>query len=392
MAEGALLLRGGHVIDPAQDFDRPADVRVRDGRIEAVGPSLAADGATVLDVGGCLVLPGLIDGHVHCFRGMNHSLGPDVMGVSRGVTTVVDAGSASHSSFPVFKEHVIAQATTRVLAYVHLSSLGAVVGPDYAKLADPRLIDPEGIAEVASKYAADVVGIKIHATSSCMGPLGVEPLRRGRVLADELGLRTMVHIGESWGDLPEHPADEVVEFLRPGDVLTHAYTAQRGNLLDANGRLYPAVRAARERGVRFDIGHGSSNLNFDVARRLLDMDFAPDTVSTDGSHRNLYRLVHDLPTVMSKLLMLGLPLRDLVAMATSEAAAVIGRSDELGSLAPGHVADVSVLRLEEHEWTALDSQGQRCPASQRLVPVLTVRAGEVIPPRPDDPELPGAGA
>jgi dihydroorotase len=257
-----------------------------------------------------------------------------------------------------------------------------VVGPEYANLADPRLVDPDGIAAAVENHPAHVVGIKVHAINSAMGALGLGPLQRGRALADQLGARLMIHIGETWGNAPAHPVHQVVEYLRPGDILTHVYTGQRGGLLDGDDRLHPAVKEARDRGVRFDLGHGSSNLKWDVAQRLLDLDFPPDTVSTDGSSRNLRGLVWDLPTVMSKLLALGLPLTDLVAMATSRAAAQIGRADELGSLAVGRVADVSVLRLEERDWTALDSHRTERVLPQQLVPVLTVRAGEVIYPRP----------
>jgi dihydroorotase len=377
-----LLLRGGRVIDPAQGLDGPLDVRVRDGRIDAVGADLPADGAHVLDVAGSLVVPGLIDGHVHCFHGQGRTMvDPDVVGVTRGVTTVVDAGSSGHVAFPLFRDHVMTACRTRVLAYVHLSSIGGMLGPEYPTLADPRLIDLDGIAGVVEANRERVVGIKVHAISGAMGPQGMEPLRQARGLADQLGTRLMVHIGESWSKEAAKPAQDVVELLRPGDILTHMYTAQRGGLLDGTDRLHPAVQEARNRGVRFDVGHGSSNLNWDVAQRLLDMAFPPDSVSTDGSNRNLHWLTWDLPTVMSKLLALGLPLRDLVAMTTCNAAAQIGRADELGSLAPGRVADVSVLRLEEQDWTALDSQRQERVLPQRLVPVLTVRAGAVIYPR-----------
>ncbi len=385
MPNSTLLLRGGRVIDPAQQMDGQFDVRVRDGRIDAVHPTLDAAGATVLDVAGALVLPGLIDGHVHCFRGQGDMVDPDVPGVSRGVTTVVDAGSAGFSTFPLFRDQAMAAARTRVLAYVHLSTLGGVIGPEYANLADPRLINPDGIARVVEANPERIVGIKVHAITSAMGPLGLEPLRQARALADQLGTRVMVHIGETWGQEPAKPVHQIVEQLRPGDILTHVYTGQRGGLLDGNDRLHPAVLDARGRGVRFDLGHGSSNLNWEVAQRLLDMDFPPDTVSTDGSHRNLHWLTFDLPTVMSKLLALGIPLTDLVAGVTSRAAAQIGRADELGSLAVGRVADVSVLRLEERDWSALDSHRTERILPQRLVPVLTVRAGEIIYPRPLEP-------
>lgn len=381
-AADVLLLRGGRVIDPAQGIDGAFDVRIRDGRIDAVHPALPTDGATVQDVTGLLVLPGLIDGHVHCFRGLGKMIGPDLMGVSRGVTTVVDAGSSGHSMFPLFRDQVIATARTRVLAYVHLSTLGGVVGPEYANLADPRLIDPDGIAETLAANAEHLVGIKVHAVASSMGSLGMAPLQQARGLADQLGTRLMVHIGEAWSDEPAKPAHEVIEYLQPGDILTHVYSGQRGGLLDGTDHVHPAIQAARERGVRFDVGHGFYNLKWDVAQHLLDLGFPPDSVSTDGAGRNLFWLVYDLPTVMSKLLALGLPLTDLVAMTTHNAAVQIGRAHELGSLAVGRVADVSVLRLEEREWTALDSHREERLLPRRLVPVLTVRAGEVIYPRP----------
>ncbi len=385
MAETALLLRGGRVLDPAQGLDATLDVRLRDGRIEAVGPGLDAEGAEVRDVAGLLVVPGLIDAHVHCFRGFGaNSMDPDLLGVSRGVTTVVDAGSAGHSSFGLFREHIMERAKTRVLAYLNLSTLGSVVNPQFARLGDPRLIDPEGIAKTAAEHRDRLVGMKWMATASALGPLGLEPLKRGRAIADEVGLRVLVHIGESWGDGPAPPIEQVVELLRPDDTVTHMYTGHRGGLLDANGRLAPAVREARARGVRFDIGHGANNLSFAVAQRLLDQDFPPDAVSTDASHLSVRGPVYDLPTTMSKLLGLGVPLAEVIAMATSHAADLIGRADELGSLAVGRVADVSVLRLEEREWTALDSRREMLTVRQQLVPIFAVRAGEVIYPRPPD--------
>jgi dihydroorotase len=385
MAAPALLLRGGRVVDPAQGVDAVLDVRVRDGRIDAVGPDLDAAGCEVQDVRGLLVTPGLIDAHVHCFKGIGgNSVDPDLLGVSRGVTTVVDAGSSGHSAFGLFRDHIMAEAQTRVLAYLNLSTLGGVMGPHFARLGDPRFIDPEGIAAVVGANRDHIVGMKWMATNSSLGGQGLEPLRRGRAIADELSLPVLVHVGESWGDGPELPIVDVVELLRPGDTITHMYTSHRGGLVDAAGRLVPAVRAARDRGVRFDIGHGANNLSFDVAQRLLDQDFPPDAVSTDGSGLSVRGPVYDLPTTMSKLLGLGLPLADVVAMATSQAAALLGRADDLGSLAVGREADVSVLRLEERDWTALDSRRQQITIHQQLVPVFAVRAGEVVYPRPPD--------
>src|SRR5262249_13453395 len=158
------------VVDPAQGLDATLDVRVRDGRVDAVGPSLDAAGAEVLDVAGLLIVPGLIDAHVHCFRSLGaDSLDPHLLGVTPGGTAVVDAGSAGQSTFGLFREHIMERARTRVLAYVNLSTLGSVVNPQFARLGDPRLIDPEGIARVAAEHADRVVGMKWMATSSALG-------------------------------------------------------------------------------------------------------------------------------------------------------------------------------------------------------------------------------
>src|SRR5262249_27020226 len=207
-------------------------------------------------------------------------------------------------------------------------------------------------------------------------------------LGDQPRARMMVHIGETWSQEPAKPVHQIVELMQPGDILTHMYTAQRGGLLDGTERLHPAVQEARGRGVRFDVGHGSSNLNWGVAQRLLDMDFVPDSVSTDGSYRNLHWLTWDLPAGVSKRLGRGLALTDLIAMAPCNAAAQIGRADELGSLAPGRVADVSVMRLEEGDWKAIDSQRQERVLRQRIVPAFTARAGEGIEPRALEPQPP----
>ena len=383
MVGSTLLLRGGRVIDPAQGLDGDYDVLVREGRIAAVAPDLSADGAEVLDATGLLVLPGLIDVHVHCFKGLRSvGVDADLLGVSRGVTTVVDTGSAGCSTFPLFHDYIMTAARTRVLAYVNLSTLGSVVGPHFANLGDPGLISPEGIAAIAAAYPDRLVGIKMMAMTTTVGGLGMEPLRRGRAVADELGLPLLVHIGESHAHNAPLPIDAVVDLLRPGDTVTHMYTAHPGGVLDNAPHLPPAVREARDRGVRFDIGHGANNFNWTVAQRLLDQDFRPDAVGTDASNLSLHGPVYDLPTTMSKLLMLDFPLRDVVALATSQAAELINRADELGTLAVGRVADISVLRLEEREWAAVDSQRQACPGSVYLEPVFTVRAGEVIRPRP----------
>lgn len=380
----ALLIKGGRLIDPAAGRDGRLNVLVRDGRVEAIGAGLAAAGASVLDAAGLLVVPGLIDAHLHLVNGLGpFGADPDVFGVGSGVTTVVDAGSTGHSLLPVFRRYIAEPSKTRVLAYVNLSTLGSVAGAGYATLADPRLIDEARIEEVVEKNRDMIVGLKVMATGAALGAAGLEPLGRARRLADHLRLPILVHIGESWSkSAAPPPIEEVLGFLKPRDAITHMFTAHPGGLLDANGKIRPEVRAARDSGVLFDVGHGLHNLNFDVARRILDQGLRPDAVSTDGHRGNREGPVYDLPTTMAKLLALGFSLGDVVAMATMNAARLIGRDAELGTIRIGAAAEISILKLEEREWQAVDSQNGTLAARQALAPAFAVRGDAVYPALP----------
>lgn len=382
----ALLLKGGRVLDPGAGLDGRLDVLVRDGRIEALAPDLAAPDARLLDVAGLLVVPGLIDVHLHLMTGLGaFGADPDVFGVGSGVTTVVDAGSTGHSLFPIFRRHIAAPAKSRVLAYVNLSTLGSVAGAGYSTLADPRLIDEARIEEAVEANRDMIVGIKVMATGAALGAEGLEPLRRARRLADNLRLPILVHIGESWSQTAAPPpVADVLAHLVPGDIVTHMFTAHPGGLLDPNGRLWPEVGAARDSGVLFDVGHGLHNLNFDVARRVLDQGLRPDGVSTDGHRGNRSGPVYDLPTTMAKLMALGFSLSEVVGMATANAARLLGRGGAMGTLRVGGAAEISVLKLEERAWEALDSQKGTLPARRALAPVWTVRGDAVYEPLPHE--------
>ena len=371
------LLKGGRLIDPASGRDGLFDIRVRNGVVDAIGSNIAPEGATVLDVQDHIVTPGLIDVHLHLMKGLGaFGVDPDIFGVGSGVTTVVDAGSAGHSLLTVFRDYVTNNARTRVLNYINLSTLGGVAGPGFGILADPRLIDEEKIENTVETHRDIIVGIKIMATGGALGAEGLKPLARARKLGDQLKLPLLVHIGESWSKNaePVHVGD-VLKYLRAGDVVTHMFTVHPGGLLDGNGRLWPQVRDAKASGVLMDVGHGLHNLNFDVARKVLDQGLHPDGVSTDGHRGNRHGPVYDLPTTMAKLMALGFSLNQVVEMATVNAARLLGRSSDLGTLRIGSIADISVLRLQDRAWQAVDSQKGIIPAHQAIVPIYTIRGG-----------------
>ena len=380
------VLKGGRLLDPASGQDGFFDIHVRDGFVAEIGPDLPADGAAILDVKGLIVTAGLIDVHLHLMNGLGtFGADPDVFGVGSGVTTVVDAGSAGHSLLNVFRNYVTNNAKTRVLNYINLSTLGGVTGPGYSILADPRLIDEEKIARAVEANRDIIVGIKIMATGGALGAQGLKPLERARKLGDSLKLSLLVHIGESWSNdtAPVHVGD-VLKYLRPGDIVTHMFTAHPGGLLDPNGKLWPQVRDAKDSGVLMDVGHGLQNLNFDVARKVLDQGLLPDGVSTDGHRGNRAGPVYDLPTTMAKLMALGFSLSQVVEMATVNASRLLGRNGAMGFIRTGQPADISVLRLEDREWKAVDSQKGTMPARQALVPVYAIRTDTIYEPLPSE--------
>jgi dihydroorotase len=376
------ILKGGRLLDPAAGLDGQQDIHVRDGVVATIGAELKVDGATVIDVKGLIVTPGLIDVHLHLMNGLGaFGVDPDIFGVGSGVTTVVDAGSAGHSLLNVFRNYVTKNAKTRVLNYVNLSTLGGVTGPGYSILADPRLVDEDKIEKAVEANRDTIVGIKIMATGGALGPEGLKPLARARKLGDNLKLPLLVHIGESWTKdaTPVHVGD-VLKYLREGDIITHIFTVHPGGLLDPNGKLWPQVLSAKNSGVLMDVGHGLHNLNFDVARKVLDQGLHPDGVSTDGHRGNRAGPVYDLPTTMAKLMALGFSLTQVVEMATINAARLLGRSKQMGFIRVGEPAEISVLRLDEREWKAVDSQKGTIQARQALVPVYAIRQDTIYEP------------
>jgi len=379
------VLKGGRLIDPASGRDGPFDVRVRAGKVQEIGADLKDNGSTVIAVKkDFVVTPGLIDVHLHLMKGLGaFGVDPDIFGVGSGVTTVADAGSAGHTLLNVFRNYVTANAKSRVLNYINLSTLGGVTGPGYGILADPRLIDEAKIAEAVEANRDIIVGIKIMATGGALGPQRLKPLERARKLGDELKIPLLVHIGESWNKGVEPVAvGDVLKYLRAGDIVTHMFTVHPGGLLDGNGKLWPQVRDAQQSGVLMDVGHGLHNLNFDVARKVLDQGLQPDAVSTDGHRGNRAGPVYDLPTTMAKLMALGFTLTEVIEMATANAARLLGRPEELGTLRVGAPAEISVLKIEESEWRAVDSQRGTIVAHHTITPVYAIRGDTIYEPLP----------
>jgi dihydroorotase len=373
-----LLLKGGHVIDPANGIDRRADVRLSAGRVAAVAPDLPPkSGETVLDVAGYYVVPGIIDMHAHVFsthRRSRLSLDPHVNTFSSGVTTVVDAGTAGWRDFADFRGEVIDRARIRVLAYINI--VGSGMGGAWEH--DVREMRPVLAAAMADEHRDVVVGIKTaHYWAKRAFDAEHPPwaaVDAAVEAGDRCGLPVMVDF-YPW--LPERPyPDLILEKLRPGDIHTHVF-AQQFPVIDEQGKVFDHLFRARERGVIFDLGHGAASFWFRNAVPAIRQGFVPDSISTDLHTGNLNGPVIDMATTMSKLLAMGVPLTDVIARSTIAPAREIGRP-ELGTLTPGAEADVAVLALDESEFGFVDCGQTRIEGSQRLRCVLTLRAGEIV--------------
>jgi len=373
-----LLIKGGTVVDPAQDLEAPRDVAIRDGRIAAVEADIPSSQAhQLIDAAGKIVTPGLIDLHTHVFPYVGpYGIEPDPYCVARGVTTVIDAGTSGAFTFPAFRRFVIEWAATRVRALLHVVATGMVAGgtPGMGELECLRYCDPKLAVQAAGENRDLIVGFKIRFSEKYTGANDYEGMKRARQAADGAGLPLMIHIGGSYT-----PLEQFLALMKKGDVVTHSFNSHPHGVLDNRRKLLPEVLEARRRGVLFDVGHGAGSFSFEVMEQCLNQDFAPDTISSDLYSANIDGPVYDLATTLSKFLLLGLGLREVIRRSTINAAGVFNFGARLGTLACGAEADVSVFELQNREFTFIDSDGKTRTGRQKLVPFATVRGGKLFP-------------
>jgi dihydroorotase len=366
-----LVLKNGEVIDPGDKRRGRYDIAFTNGVVAAVAENIPAEEAReTIDVSGKLVTPGLIDTHGHFFYGYQPRFGhPDDFCLPTGVTTAVDAGSAGCSVFPALRDHVMRQCATRLFAFVHLSANGLnKETTNQGELMDMNLVNVDQTVRCIRDNPEGVVGLKVRIDDSALKPESALPaLALAREAANQAGCRIMVHVSRS-----PIPLSQILSFLRPGDIVTHPFHGSANGPLDAKGRVRPEVLRARSRGIIFDSGCAKVHLDLNVCRAFLEQGVLPDTISTDGSRLDRS---YSLPEVMSMFLELGMPLEQVVAAATQNAAAAIGKDAELGSLRVGAAGDAAVLELEEGDFAFDDRAGNVLKSRRRLASVLTVKSG-----------------
>jgi dihydroorotase len=402
-----LLLKGGRVICPASGIDGIRDVAIRGGRIAAVAPDVIPTSAKeVVDARGGLVLPGLIDTHAHCYKYVTGRFGldADMVGVQSGVTTLVDQGGPSCMTLPGFRHFIVEPARTRVYVFLSAYLVGGLEGHYYPSLYSPDGVDIDATVKAAVANRDLVRGIKGHAEIGGFARWGIKVIEMAARIGREADLPVYVHFGQLWG-LPDSGAngedadtilERVVPLLRPGDVLAHPFTRHPGGFVNRDGEVHRVIRAALDRGLKVDVGHGS-HFSYRLARKAIDAGIVPTTLGADVHGYNTHvpapagtpdqhaddenhpfagQASFSLVQAMSSMLALGLSLEQVVPMVTSQAAEMIGLSGEVGTLKPGVVADVTVLNDLRGRFMLHDNEGTKVVAERLLQPAFCVRAGQ----------------
>lgn len=371
-----LVLKGGHVIDPKNGIDEAKDVGINGNKIAAVDVNLpTGDAGKIVDVSGLYVTPGLVDIHMHAYATAgnpsqwagDNSVFPDGFSFRTGVTTMVDTGSAGWRNFHDFRFRVIDRAQTRLFALINIVGTG-MTGIEHEQ--NPHDMDPEQTAAVAREHEDVVIGIK---TAHYWGPEWIS-VDRTIAAAEQADTRTMIDFGFFKKERPYY--ELLTERLRPGDISTHVF---RGPTpwFDAEGKVLPYLHQARDKGVIFDVGHGAGSFCFRNAVPAIAQGFYPDSISTDLHTLCMNMGMLDMVTTMSKFLVIGMPLLEVIRTSTVNPAQEIGHP-ELGHLTVGAVADVAVLNLMQGSFGYADSFGGRLAGDQRLIAELTVKDGAVV--------------
>ncbi|EOC1166872.1 amidohydrolase/deacetylase family metallohydrolase [Cronobacter sakazakii] len=358
-----LILRQARLVD-----DTLADIAIKDGKIAALG-SVTGEARATRDLNGeHYVSPGWIDLHVHCYpKSPIYHDEPDAVGVSTGVTTVVDAGSTGANDIDDFYALTRGLAT-EVLALLNVSKVGLIAQNELADMAN---IDAAAAREAIARHPDFIVGLKARMSSSVVGENGIAPLERAKAIQQENGhLPLMVHIGNG-----PPPLDEIAARLSQGDIITHCFNGKPNRILTPQGQLRASISDALERGVRLDVGHGSASFSFEVARQAIALGILPHTISSDIYCRNrINGPVRSLAHVMSKFLAIGLSLPQVIDCVTLHAAQAL-RLAHKGRLTPGADADLTIFDLRRQPVLFTDADEETLHGDYLLVPLAAVRAG-----------------
>ena len=378
-----LLIKGGEVVDPGAGYRGKLDVAIKRNRIVAVDADIPAESAfRVVDAGGQYVTPGLVDLHTHVWYGATYwGIHADPVAARTGVTTWLDVGSAGAYNCPGFREFIAGPATSRIYALLNISSIG-LTAPTF-ELSNLDYCDVDLCCRLIDRNRDLVLGVKARIDRNTTRGTGIAPLQHAREAADRCEMPLMVHIG--WG--PPALAD-VLRHMRPGDILTHCFTGGDMRIIDRQGRLRDEAKRVWDSGVIMDIGHGAGSFSFDTAEALMNQGYRPDVISSDIHQLSIHGPMFDLPTCLSKFMLLGMSFAEAVHAATARPAQVMGLQDEVGTLKPGALADVALFRIERGAFTFYDIHMNARSGKELVRNTLTIVGGRELPVPADEPPAP----
>jgi dihydroorotase len=368
------VISGGHVIDPTQKISAVMDVAIKGDKIASVAANIPPSAARgVYKAGGKIVTAGLIDSHGHVYDGgITTSIDPDIVGLPRGVTTIVDAGSAGASNFAGFRKYIIERAHTRVYSLLNIGMNGCCNNEIYG---DPRLVDAKAAIDTIEQNRPLILGIKVRINGRHEDLAhDIEVLKKAREAADATGVLIMMH----WSNEPD-----LLALLKRGDILTHPYnppSPNTSNLMGGEpGKILPQVLTLKDRGIWTDFSHGG-HLAWAVAEASAKQGWFPDTISTDihRGHIPPNGVVYDLATTMSKFLYLGLTVDQAVEKVTTAPVKMFKFPEKIGSLEPGSAADVTISEVRSGDFELFDSRREKRVGHQKFVPTATVKGGAFV--------------
>jgi len=368
-----MVIRNGRLFDPALGLDAIGDLGIKKRTIAWTNKPVVEKGKVEINATGCLVLPGIIDVHSHCFwRGNYIGMPADLAGIPSGVTATIDAGSSGVSNYMGLLR-LLDQCETKTKIMLHLSAGGQMMSRQFPENIDPSVWDMS-LFEKAFELCNDrIVGLKMRVSKSVLGDLGLRPFEEGLKMAARFNTRLFIHPTD-----PIIPMGELAAMLRPGDVMCHMYQGF-GDTLIVDGGVDGKILDARKRGVIFDVSQGQGNFSLVVAKQAIEQGFLPDTISTDLNMENWnHPFVFSLPMVMTKHLALGMSLEQVVAAVTANAAKQMGAAGNMGTLQENTCADISIFKLVDAPVMYRDVHGNTLQGDKMLTPMATIIDGTVL--------------
>ncbi|MBS7525397.1 amidohydrolase family protein [Fusibacter paucivorans] len=368
-----LIIRNGRVIDPYNGLDKICDVAIHGGKIASVGDLKDLVSEKEVNAKGCLVTPGLVDFHAHVSPLAEIGIPAEVTCFTSGITTIVDAGSTGCANYESYRGF-LANSKVRIKCFLNMSSAGLVTS-SYHENIDPEHFNLSKIERLFEKYPGDLLGLKIRFSKALVGEMGLKPLKQTIALADKIGVPVVVHCTDS-----PIPIAAILEQLRPGDVLTHAFHGIGNTILDEDGKIANAVFAAREKGVIFDVANARFHFAFKTARVALNSGFLPDVISTDLTVKSLYKKpqIFNMMFLLSKYLNMGMSVMEVFERCTSRPAELMGMAGEIGCLSPGASGDVAVIKCLSRNVHFEDWEGGQLDGNKLLRTMMTVRDGQIV--------------